>query len=107
MVSTNLSPGPGSLQVYPTPRILRTPDLSQPQTAFPTYAPTPLEQVGLTVLQGVLQGLWHRSIAIMRHRALLPWVAQLQQGRTGDLGPHISSSLRHCNTGTLSRFKGA
>jgi hypothetical protein len=46
------------MQVYPTPRILRTPDLSQPQTAFPTYAPTPPEQVGLTVLQGVLQGLW-------------------------------------------------
>lgn len=41
--------------MYPTPRILRTPDLSQPQTAFPTYAPTPPEQVGLAVLQGVLQ----------------------------------------------------
>ena len=40
-----LNPRPKWRQVYPTPRILRTPDLSQPQTAFPTYAPTPPEQV--------------------------------------------------------------
>lgn len=64
------------LQVHRTPRILRTPDLSQPQTAFPTYAPAPPEQVlksrspasSNVLCLGALGVLWTRCLAIGNER---------------------------------------